>query len=56
MKFQDRVTNVTANANIWTNGDYHSFAHLAGLSLRFNMTDKVHKHRVQPVSAPSHAN
>lgn len=40
MKFQDRVTNVAANANIYTNGDYHNFAHLAGMSLRFNLGDE----------------
>ena len=39
MKFKNRVTNVAANNNIYTNGDYHSFAHLGGVSLRFDVTD-----------------
>ncbi len=34
MFFMDRVTNVAANANQFTNGDYSNFAHLAGLGLR----------------------
>jgi len=41
MKFEDRVTNVAANDPLYTNGDYHSFAHLAGASLRFNMGDLI---------------
>ena len=41
MKFEDRVTNVAANDGIYTNGDYHNFAHLAGASLRFNMGDLI---------------
>lgn len=40
MKFSDRVTNVAANANVYTNGDYRNFAHLAGLSMRFNFGDE----------------
>jgi long-chain fatty acid transport protein len=35
MFFLDRTTNVAANANQFTNGDYNNFAHLAGLGLRF---------------------
>ena len=35
MFFLDRVTNVAANANQYTNGDYSNFAHLLGLGLRF---------------------
>lgn len=35
MFFLDRVTNVAANVNQYTNGDYSNFAHLAGLGLRF---------------------
>ena len=34
MFFADRVTNVSANANQFTNGDYSNFAHLAGLGMR----------------------
>ena len=34
MFFLDRVTNVAANANQYTNGDYNNFAHLLGLGLR----------------------
>jgi long-chain fatty acid transport protein len=41
MHFENRVTNVAANDNIYTNGDYHSFAHLAGASFRFNLGDLV---------------
>jgi long-chain fatty acid transport protein len=41
MFFENRVTNVAANANQYTNGDYHSFAHLFGLSLRFNLGDTI---------------
>jgi long-chain fatty acid transport protein len=41
MKFMDRQTNVAANNFQWTNGDYHNFAHVAGLSLRFDVTDLV---------------
>jgi long-chain fatty acid transport protein len=37
MKFQNRTTDVAANANIYTNGLYHNFAHVAGLGLRFDM-------------------
>jgi long-chain fatty acid transport protein len=45
MKFMDRQTNVASNNYQWTNGDYHNFAHVAGLSLRFDMTDfKIRKH------------
>jgi long-chain fatty acid transport protein len=35
MFFLDRTTNVAANANQFTNGDYNNFAHLCGLGLRF---------------------
>jgi long-chain fatty acid transport protein len=34
MFFVDRVTNVAANVNQFTNGDYNNFAHLCGLGLR----------------------
>ena len=39
MWFENRITNVAANDDIWTNGDYHNFAHLFGLALRFNLSD-----------------
>ena len=37
MKFLDRTTDVPENANKFTNGLYHNFAHLAGLGLRMHM-------------------
>jgi long-chain fatty acid transport protein len=37
MKFLDRTTNVAANVNEFTNGLYHSYAHLAGLAWRVHM-------------------
>jgi len=37
MKFQNRTTDVAANSNLYTNGLYHNFAHVAGLGLRFDM-------------------
>ena len=37
MKFRDRNTNVLDNANNFTNGLYHNFAHLAGMGMRFNV-------------------
>ena len=37
MVFENRTTNVPANANQFTNGLYHNFAHLAGMALRFDM-------------------
>lgn len=37
MKMLDRTTNVAANANQWTNGDYRNFVHLVGLGLRMNL-------------------
>lgn len=43
LKFQDRITNVAANNNIFTNGNYDSFAHLAGVSLRFDASDMFKK-------------
>jgi long-chain fatty acid transport protein len=43
MKFMDRQTNVAANDYQWTNGDYHNFAHVAGLSLRFDVTGLIGK-------------
>jgi long-chain fatty acid transport protein len=43
MKFSDRVTAVPANNNVYTNGDYHNFAHVAGMSLRFDVTDLLTK-------------
>lgn len=39
MWFENRVTNVAANDNIFTNGDYHNFAHVFGLAMRFNFND-----------------
>lgn len=36
MMFQDRVTNVPANAGLYTNGLYNNFAHLLGLGLRLD--------------------
>lgn len=39
MWFEDRTVNVAANAKDWTNGLYHNFANLFGLSLRFNLSD-----------------
>jgi long-chain fatty acid transport protein len=39
MKFLDNKTNVPSNDYQWTNGDYHNFAHVAGLGLRFDMSD-----------------
>lgn len=39
MFFENRITNVAANDNIWTNGDYHNFANLFGVALRFNVSD-----------------
>jgi long-chain fatty acid transport protein len=35
VKFLHRTTNVAANANIFTNGDYRNFVHTAGLGFRF---------------------
>ncbi|MBI2821220.1 MAG: outer membrane protein transport protein, partial [Acidobacteria bacterium] len=37
MKFLDRTTNVPANNNVFTNGEYRNFAHLAGLGLRIHI-------------------
>ena len=37
MKFRDRNTNVLDNANNFTNGLYHNFAHLAGAGLRIHV-------------------
>lgn len=36
VKFVDRTTNVDANANQFTNGLYHNFAHLMGIGLRLH--------------------
>jgi len=45
MKFMDRQTNVPANDYQWTNGDYHNFAHVAGLAMRFDVTNfSIKKH------------
>jgi len=44
MVFDNRVTNVAANDNLYTNGEYHSFAHLAGASVRFNWSELTFKH------------
>jgi long-subunit fatty acid transport protein len=38
MKFMNRQTNTPANDYQWTNGNYHNFAHVAGLGLRFDVT------------------
>ncbi len=43
MKFTRRNTNVAANANVYTNGEYDNFAHIAGLSLRFDMSSLLMK-------------
>lgn len=37
MMFDRRITNVPANAHLYTNGVYDNFAHVAGLGLRFDM-------------------
>ena len=37
MKFMDRRTDVPANNDVFTNGLYDNFAHLGGVSLRFNL-------------------
>ena len=37
MKFFDRAINVAANNNNFTNGLYHSYAHLGGLALRMHL-------------------
>lgn len=34
MQFLNRTTNVTANDNVFTNGEYRNFAHLGGLGLK----------------------
>jgi long-chain fatty acid transport protein len=39
MKFVDRQTNVAANDYQWTNGEYHNFAHVAGLAMRFDVSE-----------------
>jgi long-chain fatty acid transport protein len=43
MKFKDRRTNIAANNYQWTNGDYHNFAHVVGLSLRFDRPNRGHR-------------
>lgn len=43
MKFSRRVTNISANNNLYTNGLYDNFAHVAGLSLRFDMSSLLMK-------------
>ncbi len=48
MKFNERLTNVAANANVFTNGNYDNFAHVAGLGLRFDVTDLVAKKKKKP--------
>lgn len=37
MRFDRRTTDVAANSNLYTNGLYRNFAHVAGLGLRFDM-------------------
>jgi long-chain fatty acid transport protein len=45
MHFMDRQTNVAANNYQWTNGDYHNFAHVAGLALNIDLSDfSIRKH------------
>ena len=45
MKFMNRDTNTPANDYQWTNGNYHNFAHVAGLGLRFDVTGlSIRKH------------
>jgi long-chain fatty acid transport protein len=53
MKFENRATNVAANADIWTNGDYHNFAHVAGISLRFDMGENALKQKVRAATNPA---
>lgn len=43
MNFEDRDTNVAANAVQYTNGSYRNFAHIGGLSLRFDVSDLMPK-------------
>ena len=43
MKSMDRRTNVAANNYQWTNGDYHNLAHIAGLSLKFDVSELIKK-------------
>ena len=37
MKFLNRTTDVRENDHVFTNGEYHNFAHLGGLGLRFRL-------------------
>src|SRR5262249_12093784 len=37
MHYLNRTTNVPANSNIFTNGEYRNFANLVGLSVRFRL-------------------
>jgi len=37
MQFLNRTTNVPANRNVFTNGEYRNFAHLAGAGMRFRL-------------------
>ena len=39
-KFLPRTTNVPANANLFTNGDWNSTAQLLGIALRFRKGGK----------------
>lgn len=43
MKFSRRSTNIAANNHLYTNGLYDNFAHIAGLSLRFDMSGLLMK-------------
>lgn len=45
MKFMDRQTNVPANDYQWTNGNYRNFADIAGLTMRFDVSDLSVRHR-----------
>lgn len=40
VKFVDRTTDVAANADQFTNGLYHNFAHLAGLGIRMHKRER----------------
>ena len=43
MKFSRRNTNIAENNHLYTNGLYDNFAHVAGLSLRFDMSGLLMK-------------
>jgi len=41
MRFENRVTNVAANDDIYTNGAYRNFAHLAGIAVHFDLGESI---------------